>query len=91
MNNATPTIADIRSAIDDADEILLRSLAARFKGVEQLKILKEIQRLPLEDTVREDELKTKWKAHAKKLGIREELALMILDFVLAESKRIQKS
>lgn len=82
-------LPELRKAIDDADEIILRAIAARFEGAKQLKVVKQEQKLPVEDLKREDALKTRWKKRAKELGIREELALLVLDFLIAESKRIQ--
>lgn len=82
-------LSELRKAIDDADEIILRAIAARFAGVEQLKDLKKRRKLPVEDPKREAELKTRWKKRADQLGIREELALVILDFLLSEGKRLQ--
>lgn len=82
-------LPELRKAIDDADEIILRAIAARFAGIEQMKIVKAGKKMPVEDTKREEELKKKWKKRAKELGIREELALLILDFLISESKRLQ--
>lgn len=82
-------LPELRKAIDDADEIILRAIAARFEGARQLKVVKQERKLPVEDLKREDVLKTRWKKRAKELGIREELALLVLDFLIVESKRIQ--
>jgi len=82
-------LSDLRKAIDDADEIILRALAARFEGIAQMKIVKAEKNISVEDTKREDQLKKHWKKRAKELGIREELALVILDFLISESKRLQ--
>lgn len=82
-------LSELRKAIDDADEIILRALAARFEGAKQLKLVKTEKKIPIEDLPREDAIKKRWKKRAAELGIREELALMILDFLLSESKRLQ--
>lgn len=83
------TVASIREAIDDADAILLKALAARFRAVKCLAMLKSASGRAVEDTGREKELKAKWKQQAKKLNVTEELALLMLDFILAESKKVQ--
>ncbi len=82
-------IAVLRKAIDAADEMLLKALAHRFRSVELIAKVKRAFKKPIEDKVREDEIKQTWKAHAKKLGIKDEFALLILDLVLHESKTIQ--
>ena len=84
------SLDDIRKAIDEADEIILRTIATRMKAVSHLKAIKTEKGLPITDAVRERILKSKWKERADALNIRPELALMILDFLLSESKRLQK-
>ena len=86
----SPTLESIRETIDDADDILLRALGARLEAVRHLREYKKIEGLPAEDKEREAELKEKWKERAAELKIPKELALLILDFLLTESKRIQK-
>ncbi len=85
------TIAEVRHAIDEADTVLLKALATRFRAIEHLKVLKKELRVATEDSARERDLKMKWKEQAKTLKISEELALLLLDFILAESKRMQDS
>lgn len=87
----TLTIHGIRSVIDDADDILLKALAARFRAIRHIKEVKRETGMQVESTSREAELKDKWKKRAQELNIPQELALLILDFILAESKRIQSA
>lgn len=87
----TLTIHGIRSVIDDADDILLKALAARFRAIRHIKEVKRETGMQVESTSREMELKDKWKKRAQELNIPQELALLILDFILAESKRIQSA
>ncbi len=87
----TLTIHGIRSVIDDADDILLKALAARFRAIRHIKEVKRETGMQVESTSREAELKDKWKKRALELNIPQELALLILDFILAESKRIQSA
>lgn len=82
-------LSELRKAIDDADEIILRAIAARMEGVRQIAQVKQQRKMPIEDTKREDELKKRWKKRSTELGIAPELALLILDFLLTESKSIQ--
>jgi chorismate mutase len=89
MNNLS--IADIRRAIDEADDILLKALAARFRAIKHLKEIKRQTDMQIESPSREAELKTRWKQKAAELGLAPELALLMLDFILTESKRLQKS
>ena len=88
-NNERATIEDIREAIDVADGAILKSLGARMRLIEFLRRLKKLTGGPIEDRVREAAVKQRWKTLAKEEGVREELALLILDFLLSESKRIQ--
>ncbi len=91
LENEHLTIPLIRQAIDEADDILLKALAARFRAIRHLKIIKNETEMQIESPSREAELKARWKAKAQELDILPELALLILDFVLAESKRIQSA
>lgn len=90
-NQEALTLDDVRSAIDAADEIILRAIATRMKAVAHLKVLKDAKGLPVTDAVRERILKSQWKEKAIALGIKPELALLILDFLLEDSKRLQSS
>ncbi|MDD5054755.1 MAG: chorismate mutase [Candidatus Peribacteraceae bacterium] len=85
------TVGEIREAIDEADSLLIRALGARFRGVDFLRRLKKFERIRIEDPVREQELKAKWKKEARECKVPEHLALLMLDFILSESKRIQES
>jgi|GEM_PF-1309306 len=84
------TISDVRRAIDEADDILLKALAARFRATGRLKQLKRAEKKPVEDPERERQLKERWKERARLLGLKEELALLMLDFILTEAKRVQR-
>lgn len=83
------SIDDIREAIDEADKILLKALGARFRAVKYLGQFKKLMKLKKDDPKRELKVKEIWKKQAKKLEIREEFALLILDLIFSESKRIQ--
>jgi len=85
------SIEQLRAAIDDADEILLRALGARFKAVSLLHAAKKKEGLPSEDKEREAFVKNQWKKRARELDVSPELALLMLDFILAESKRRQQA
>ncbi len=85
------TIAEIRAAIDEADSLLIRALGARFRGVDFLRRLKSMQKMRVEDPAREQQLKDKWKKEAREAKVPEHLALLMLDFILSESKKIQES
>lgn len=89
MSKDHPTIEELRLAIDAADEIIIRALQARFRAIEALHDLKSGAGMPVEDLGREENVKALWKAHAKALNVPEHLALLILDFILAESKKLQ--
>ncbi|OGJ69173.1 hypothetical protein A3J34_02535 [Candidatus Peribacteria bacterium RIFCSPLOWO2_02_FULL_51_10] len=90
MDSPKLTIDDIREAIDEADKILLKALGARYRAVRYLGQFKKLMKLPMADPGRERRIKEAWKKQAKKLELSEEFALLILDFILSESKRIQK-
>jgi chorismate mutase len=89
MDKSNLPIKDVRLAIDEADKILLKALGARFRAIKYLGQLKKVEKKPVEDSSRERELKTIWKKQAKDLELNEEFVLLILDFILAESRRIQ--
>ncbi len=91
MTKAHPTISELRVAIDAADEIIIRALAARFRAVESLRDMKKAENLPILDPRRESAMKRTWKESAKEHHVSESLALLMLDFILAESKRLQES
>lgn len=82
---------DIRKAIDQADRMLIEVLAARWKALGWLKMYKCKHKIAIDDLVREQSLKSKWKQEAKAKKVPEHLALLILDFILAESKNFQDS
>ena len=82
-------LSELRKAIDDADEIILRAIAARFEGARQIKELKKEKKIPVRDPEREEVIKSHWKKRSDELSIRQELALLVLDFLLEESRRIQ--
>ena len=87
---STPlSIADIRRTIDEADDILLKALTARFRAIKYLKEIKRATDMQIESPSREAELKARWKARAEELGLAPELPLLMLDFILIESKRLQ--
>lgn len=83
------SIADIRRAIDEADDILLKALAARFRAIRHLRDIKKATGMQVESLSRETELKTRWKTKAEELDLSPQLALLILDFILTDSKEIQ--
>ncbi|MBP7114554.1 MAG: chorismate mutase [Candidatus Peribacteraceae bacterium] len=85
------TIPLIRAAIDEADDILLKALATRFRAIGHLKDIKRDTGVQVESPSRETELKARWKKKAEELRLPTELTLLILDFILAESKKIQSS
>ncbi len=90
-NDTSADLGNLRDTIDTADFLVLQSLAMRFKAVKSLHPLKKKLKLPVTDKRREVALKKVWKTQAKKLGIRPEFALKLLDLVLRESKHIQSS
>lgn len=83
------SIADIRRAIDEADDILLKALAARFRAIRHLRDIKKATGMQVESLSREAELKARWKTKAEELDLSPQLALLILDFILTDSKEIQ--
>ncbi len=91
MTDPSTIVDEVRRAIDEADTILLKALAARFRAVRHLRAVKKVSGIPVEDVARERVMKESWKEQAKELQISPELALLMLDFILAESKKIQGS
>lgn len=89
MTDPTDIINEVRSAIDEADSILLRALAARFRAIRHMRTIKNAAGIPAEDLARESHLKDVWRKQAVDLDIPVELALLMLDCVLVESKKIQ--
>lgn len=89
MTDSTSIIGEVRRAIDEADAIFLKALAARFRAVRHMKTVKNASGISAEDLSRETVLKDLWREQARDLDIPVELALLILDCVLVESKKIQ--
>lgn len=85
------TLEEIRDLIDEIDKILLLTLGKRFRAVGFLRNLKNATGIRIEDAKREEAVKALWKKHAKEANVPQELALLILDFILVESKRAQES
>lgn len=83
------TLEEIRDLIDEADKLLLQTLGKRFRAVGFLRKLKNATGIRIEDKEREQRVKELWKKQSKEANVPEELALLILDFILSESKRIQ--
>ena len=84
------SLAEVRLAIDEADDIILKALAARMRAAKYLKILKKEEGIAVEDPTREKEVKARWKKRAQELDLPIELPLLLLDILLAESKSIQR-
>ncbi len=89
--NDIATLAEIRDLIDEADKLLLLTLGKRFRAVGFLRKLKNATGIRIEDKEREEAVKDLWRKRAKESNVPEELALLILDFILSESKRIQNA
>ena len=88
-SNDIATLEEIRELIDEADKLLLLTLGKRFRAVGFLRKLKNATGIRIEDAKREEAVRELWKRHAKESNVPEELALLMLDFILSESKRIQ--
>lgn len=89
MTDPSSILNEVRTAIDEADAILLKALAARFRAVRHLKTVKQVSGIAVEDSEREKILKEAWRKQAQDFEIPTELALLILDCILIESKNIQ--
>ena len=83
-------IDELRDAIDQTDEMLLRSLGARFRATKLVGKIKRMYQKPIRDEGREEKMKEKWRQHAKTHGIPQPLALLMLDLILDESRRLQE-
>ncbi len=81
----------LRGLIDKIDDFILYALSERFQAIELLRELKQAKDMRIADPRRERELKARWKKRAKELKVPEALALLMLDFILVESKRMQES
>jgi chorismate mutase len=85
-----PTIDELRAMIDEVDRALLMAIGLRQKLSKNIGILKKVQKSEVVNPLREEEVKALWKKRAVEQGVRPELALMTLDFLLSESRRIQE-
>ncbi len=85
-----PTVDELRAMIDETDRALLMAIGVRQKMSKNIGILKKVQKSAVIDPIREEEVKALWKKRAVEQEVRPELALMILDFLLSESRRIQE-
>lgn len=89
MSKPEDFIREVRKAIDEADSIFLKALASRFRAIRHLRTVKNASGIPAEDLEREKALKELWKKQAVALDIPIELALLMLDCIFVESKKIQ--
>ena len=90
MDSPSPSPTEIRRTIDEADVIIIKGLALRFRAIEKMRIVKQLEKMPIEDAAREKELQDRWKTLAKEVGLPEEVALLMLSSLLSASKRLQK-
>ena len=82
----------LRDKIDQLDESLIHTLAMRFEITNEIGKLKKAKNLLPVDSLREQQQAEKISAIAKKLGLRENVALtvvrVIIDAVVEEHKKI---
>ncbi len=88
--NALPTMDQLRAMIDEVDRAIILAFGVRQRLSRNMGILKRSQKNAVVDPLREEEVKALWKKRAIEQHVRPELALMILDFLLSESRKIQE-
>ena len=79
-------IAPLRSEIDTVDARLVAALAERRRIVEQLALAKAEGGLAPVDAAREDALAQRWAALAAHEGLPIDVALAVLEAILATSR-----
>jgi chorismate mutase len=72
----------LRDKIDQLDESLIHTLAMRFEITSEIGKLKKAERLPPIDAQREQQQAEKISAIAKKVGLRESVALAVLRVII---------
>ena len=80
-------LSSLRAAVDDADRAIVAQLARRRSAVDALARHKRDADLPATDATREEQLRAMWRAEALAHGLPDEVALAVLDAVLATSRQ----
>jgi len=78
-----------RKKIDKIDKRMLELTLKRRQAAERIAEIKNKNKLPVKDVVREKLIKKKWKKNAKLLGLSKKTALDLLCKLLNESREIQ--
>lgn len=82
----------LRDKIDQLDESLIHTLAMRFEITNEIGKLKKTEKLPPVDSQREQQQAERIATIAKKVGLRENVALavlrVIIDAVIEDHKKI---
>lgn len=84
---ATDDLRTLRAAIDAIDDAIVEQLARRRAAVEALALHKRAAGLPAVDPGREEELRARWRAAAHARALPDEVALAVLEAILAASRR----
>jgi chorismate mutase len=81
----------LRARIRELDEAIIRLLAQRFERVRALGACKAEENLPIEDEIREAELRALYARIAEREGVDPALVQRIFAAILAESKSVQRA
>lgn len=84
---ASDDLDDLRAAIDAIDDGLVEHLARRRAAVDALALHKRNAGLPAFDPGREDAVRARWTAAARARALPDEVALGVLEAILAVSRR----
>lgn len=84
---ATDELDALRASIDAIDDGIVEHLARRRAAVDALALHKRSAGLPAFDPAREDEVRARWMAAARARALPDEVALGVLEAILAVSRR----
>jgi chorismate mutase len=76
----------LRAAVDDADEALVRALAARWRAVQAIAEHKQRRGIAGFDSAREDLLRARWRALAEREGVEVSLIDTVFDAVIEKCR-----
>lgn len=86
-NDSMNEIFALRQSIDNIDNAIVSLLAERFKVTEKVGEIKARANLATEDKSRENRQANRLKKIAEESGLKEEIALEYLHFVVAAAKK----
>lgn len=80
----------LRKKIDCVDKRILKLLAKRFVLTDKIGVIKKLEKIGIEDKIREAEILEKFEKLSQKFNLDKNFTTNLLQLILQESKRRQK-